>query len=154
MLTAIIIFIVLGVVLTLLELLVIPGTTIAGIGAFILLALGVFFSYSTYGIKTGNYVLGGTVVFVIISVGFLLRSKTWKRFMLNSTVDGVANTIEADLKPGDTGITVARLNPMGKILVDNEYYEAKAINEIINPNTEVVITKIVGNVLIVKSKNK
>ena len=37
-------------------------------------------------------------------------------------------------------------------MIDGEYYEARAINEIIDPNTEIIITKIVGNTLIVKSK--
>lgn len=154
MLTAIILFIVIGALLMLLEVLVIPGTTVAGIGSVILLGLGVYFSYSIYGTNTGNWVLGGTIAFVILSLVISLRAKTWKRFMLNSSVDGQVNLIDNEIKPGDTGITVSRLNPMGKILINNEYYEARAINEIIDPNTEVVITKISGNTLIVKSKNK
>ncbi len=151
MLAAIILFIVLGVILMLLEILVIPGTTVAGFGAIILLGLGVYFSYSNYGIQTGNFVLGGTILFLIVSLIFSLRARTWKRFMLNSSVDGQVNTIETNIKAGDVGITVSRLNPMGKVMFDGEYYEARAINEIIDPNTEIIITKIVGNTLIVKS---
>jgi len=154
MLTAIILFIVLGVILMLLEILVIPGTTIAGIGSVILLGLGIFFSYKNYSIEVGNYVLGGTIIFLITALVFSLRANTWKRFMLKSSIDGQVNTIETDVKVGDTGITVARLNPMGKVMVGDEYYEARAINEIIDPNTEIVITKIIGNTLVVKSKNK
>lgn len=154
MLTAIILFIVLGIILMLLEILVIPGTTIAGIGSVILLGLGVYFSYTNYGINTGNIVLGGTLLFLIITLIFSLRARTWKKFMLNSAVDGQVNTIEADIKVGDIGITVSSLNPMGKILLNGEYYEAKAINEIINPNTEVLITNITGNIIIVKPNTK
>lgn len=152
MLTAIILFIVLGVILMLLEILVIPGTTIAGVGSVILLGLGIFFSYRNYSTEVGNYVLGGTLLFLIASLVISLRARTWKRFMLNSSIDSQVNTIETDIKIGDTGITVARLNPMGKVMVGDEYYEARAINEIIDPNTEIIITKIIGNTLVVKSK--
>ncbi len=154
MLIAIIIFIVLGVLLTIIEIVILPGSTVAGIGALIMFALGLYFSYSTYGTTIGNYVLAGTILFLIIAIGFALRANTWKRFMLNTNVDGVANTIETDIKVGDTGISVARLNPMGKVLVNNEYYEAKVINEMIDPNVEIVVVKITGNTLIVKPLNK
>ena len=138
----------------LLEILVIPGTTVAGVGSVILLGLGVYFSYTNYGINTGNIVLGGTVVFLIVALIFSLRARTWKRFMLNSSVDGKVNTIEKEINVGDIGMTVSSLNPMGKILLNGEYYEAKAINEIINPNTEVRVTSVTGNVLIVKPNTK
>jgi membrane-bound ClpP family serine protease len=154
MLTAIILFIVLGVFLMLLEILVIPGTTVAAFGSVILLGLGIYFSYSNYGVQMGNYVLGGTILFLLVALIFSLRARTWKRFMLNSSIDGQVNTIETDIKVGDTGMTVARLNPMGKVMVGEEYYEARAINEIIDPNTEIIVTKIIGNTLVVKSKNK
>jgi membrane-bound ClpP family serine protease len=154
MLAAIILFIVLGVVLMLLEILVIPGTTVAGFGALVLLGLGVYFSYTSYGIQTGHFVLGGTLLFLVISLVFSLRARTWKRFMLNSSVDGQVNTIETEVKTGDTGTSVSSLNPMGKVLINGEYYEARAINVLIDPNTQVIVTKIEGNILIVKPNNK
>lgn len=154
MLIAIVIFIILGVILTLIEILIIPGSTVAGVGALVMFALGIYFSYSTYGTQVGNYVLAGTVLFLIVAIIIALRKNTWKKFMLNTNVDGIANTIETDIKVGDVGITVARLNPMGKVLVNNEYYEAKTINEMIDPNIEVKIIKIEGNTLIVKQLNK
>lgn len=138
----------------LLEILIIPGTTVAALGSLVLLGLGIYFSYTNYGVQTGNYVLGGTIVFLLVALIFSLRARTWKRFMLNSSIDGQVNTIETDIKVGDTGMTVARLNPMGKVMVGEEYYEARAINEIIDPNTEIIVTKIIGNTLVVKSKNK
>ena len=53
-LTTIIILIILGVVLLLLEFLVIPGTTIAGIGGILLIAIAVYYGYEVYGTKTGH----------------------------------------------------------------------------------------------------
>jgi len=49
MLAAIIIFIVLGILLTVIEVVIVPGSTVAGIGALIMFGLGIYFSYSTYG---------------------------------------------------------------------------------------------------------
>jgi len=90
----------------------------------------------------------------VVVLIFALKANTWKRFMLETNVDGVANVITTDIKTGDKGITVARLNPIGKVLVGDEYYEAKTINNIIDPNVEIVIVKIEGNTLIVKPLNK
>jgi membrane-bound ClpP family serine protease len=151
-LTAIILFIVLGVVLILLEFLVIPGTTIAGFGGIALLGLGVYFSYDLYGADTGHWVLAGTGGFMILALIISLRAKTWKKLMLNSSIDSQMNTLEEDIKAGDTGITISRLNPMGKIMIGNEYYEAKAINEIIDPNKEIIVVKVSGGSIIVKPK--
>jgi len=154
MLAAIIIFIVLGILLTVIEVVIVPGSTVAGIGALIMFGLGIYFSYSTYGTQIGNYVLAGTLFFIVVVLIFALKANTWKRFMLETNVDGVANVITTDIKTGDKGITVARLNPIGKVLVGDEYYEAKTINNIIDPNVEIVIVKIEGNTLIVKPLNK
>lgn len=150
----IILLIILGIVLILLEFLVIPGVTIAGIGGFILLAGGVYLSYHYYGVETGNYTLAGTAVLITGSIVLALRSRTWKKLMLRSSIDSKVNEIEeGKINIGDTGVTISRLAPMGKIQVNDEYYEAKTLNDFIDPNVEVVIKKIENNIIIVKPLN-
>lgn len=46
-----------GLLLFLLEILVIPGITIAGIGALILMGLAVYLAFSAFGVLTGLIVL-------------------------------------------------------------------------------------------------
>ena len=54
--------IVLGIVLFLIEFLIIPGITIAGIGGMILTAAGIYLAYSNFGPQTGFYFLLGTLI--------------------------------------------------------------------------------------------
>jgi len=74
--------------------------------------------------------------------------------MLNDNIEGnVSNPEEIySVKPGDTALTVSRLAPMGKVMVNDLMFEAKSTGPYINQNTEVEIVKIEGNKLIVKPK--
>jgi len=95
-------------------------------------------------------------LFFVISIIFALRSKTWNKAALNNSIDSKVTLIETDPNEmiGKTAITISRLNPVGKINFNGEYYEAKSYYNIIEPNTEVEIINIEGNSLIVKPKNK
>ena len=150
----IILFIILGVALLWVEFLVVPGITIAGIGGVLLIGTSIYLSYNTYGSSVGNYMLLGSVIFMFVSVYFALKSKTWKRSMLDFTLQGRVNTFDITvIKTGDTGRTVTRLSPIGKVLVNGVYYDAKSTDNIINPNTDITVVKILSDKLIVKPTN-
>ena len=53
---------------------------------------------------------------------------------------------------GDTGVTLSRLAPMGKVLVNGEEYEAKFSEGFLDRGVEVVVIDIDGNILIVANK--
>ena len=154
---AIILLIVFGILLILLEFLVVPGITIAGLGGLAMLIGGVYLAYDAYGAMIGTYTLVGTLIASSVALVLALRSNTWKRFMLNSEIKSHAFDKEdeslPDLKPGDTGITVSRVAPVGKVRVGDIYIEAKAQNAYLDPNTEVVVVKVFPNQIIVKPKN-
>ena len=151
---AIILLIILGVVLLWVEFLVVPGITIAGIGGVLLIGTSIYLAYEHHGVSAGNYVLLGSVLFMFLSVYFSLKSKTWKKTMLESKLDGKVNIVDLIVKPGDTGKTVTRLAPIGKVEVNGEYYEAKSTDNIIDANTDITVVKILSDKLIVKPKNK
>jgi len=156
---ALIIFLILlGIVLFLIEFLLVPGITIAGIGGAILIIGSVIMSYHYHGTAVGNYTLLGTAIFVFFTIYFVLKSRTWKKIMLDTKIEGKVNVVsdeemESNIKPGDVGETVTRLNPMGKVLVNGEYYEAKSQDKFIDQKTKIEIIKVLKNKLIVKSKN-
>jgi membrane-bound ClpP family serine protease len=152
---AIILLIILGVVLLWVEFLVVPGITIAGIGGVLLIGTGIYLSYELYGTSAGNYVLLGSVLFMFVSVYFSLKSRTWKRTMLDFKLEGRVNTFDVTtINTGDTGKTVTRLAPIGKVEVNGVYYDAKSTENIINPNTEITVVKILSDKLIVKPTNQ
>jgi membrane-bound ClpP family serine protease len=53
---------------------------------------------------------------------------------------------------GDKGVTLSRLAPMGKVLVNGEEYEAKYRDGFLDRGVDVVVVEIEGNVLIIRSE--
>lgn len=152
----IIFLVILGILLFLVEFLIVPGITIAGIGGAISIITGVVLAFYFEGPITGLIVLISTAVLIGLTVVFMLKAGTWKRLMLNKAIDGRVDFVKKDegkLRIGDKGKTITRLNPMGKVMVGNDYYEAKALDKLINQNTEVEIVKIESNKIIVKPLN-
>ncbi len=142
-LTAIILLIILGVALMLLEFFIVPGITIAGLGGFALLVAAVVVAYTNYDAGTGHSVLIGVAIFTITSLSFALREKTWTKASLSKNLEYKVNEKEyKELNIGDLGITISRLAPTGKIMMNDKYYEAHAENLLIDENSEIEITKI------------
>ena len=147
-------FIIIGLIVLALEILVIPGVGIAGVIGFILIAVGIWQAYSGYGMLAGHLVLAGTVVLTVITLVLSLRGKTWRKLALSTAIDSKVNVIDHELiKTGDTGKTVSRLAPMGKALINGEFYEVSTNGDFIDQQTEIVVEKIEFNKVIVKRKD-
>lgn len=153
-LTAIIFLVILGIILFYVEFLIVPGVTIAGIAGAILVVVGVYFGYKEFGTPTGHYILAATAVASIASVVLMLRSKTWEKIALNSKIEGKSSdSLELEVSVGAQGECVTRLNPYGKVMIENNIYEAKSSSSFIDPKTKVEVKKIDGSHLIVKPLN-
>jgi len=152
-LTAVLILIFIGIILVLLESLVIPGTNITGVVGIVMIIAAIIFAYRDLGRITGHLVLAGSLVFMVVAIMLALRSNTWKGMALHTRIDSKVNQFEEFVvKPGDVGITISRMNPMGKVMINNQLYEAKSGHLFINPNTPIEVVKVNGNQLIVKPK--
>jgi membrane-bound ClpP family serine protease len=151
--TIIIILILVGLLFLILEVVVIPGTTVVGIVGFILMIVAVWQTYLVYGSTSGHLVLGGTLVLTLVGLRFALRSKTWDKVMLKSNIDGRANIIpEGSIKVGDVGISSSRIVPTGKALINDQYFEVCSSGEFIDPENEIEVVKIEHNKIFVKIK--
>lgn len=147
--------IVAGIIFLLLEILVVPGATVVGLFGLVLVVAGVVVSFNQYGVETGVMTLAGTLVVSLLAIGIALRSKTWKKAMHSSVLEGRVNVFDADkVVKGDEGIAVTRLNPMGKALINEEYYEVKSHDNLLPENTPIIVIKVEGNKIIVKSKEE
>jgi membrane-bound ClpP family serine protease len=139
----IILLILIGMLLFVVEFLLVPGVTIAGIAGFILLVGAIYFGYNSLGTPDGHYILAGTVFISILTIYFSLRSRTWKKFMLDSRIEGkVSSYAEDKVKVGDEGKTITRLNPMGKVLINGEFLEAKSTGPYIEQNKKIKVVNI------------
>ncbi len=152
---AIILVIVLGLFLMVIEFLLVPGITIAGIAGAILIAGGIIITYTSHGTPDGHYMLMGTFGAVVLTIYLSVRANTWKQFMLSDNVTGVSNedlTVD-QVKPGDEGKTITRLNPAGNVRVNGIIVEGRSNGDFLDEGTEVIVTKINHSRIIVKPKN-
>lgn len=152
--TLIIILIVAGLLFLLLEVLVIPGTTVVGIAGLGLIVFSVWEAYHLFGSSTGHLVLAGTVVMTIIVSVVALKSNTWNRLMLKTNISGKVNEIDVEkIQAGNTGKTVSRIAPSGKAVFNNEFFEVHTNGDFIDQETEVVVSHLIDNKIFVKRKS-
>ena len=134
-----------GLILLLLELLVVPGTTVVGIIGFILMAVGIWQSYIEYGWIWGSMILLFTLLISLGGLYYSLRSNTWNKAMLKTSISSKVNTESVSLSVGDEGITTSIINPMGKAIFNNKFHEVSSYGEFIEAEKEVKIVAIDGN---------
>ena len=154
--TLIIIIILLGVLLFIIEFLLVPGITVAGIGGAILIVGGVIMAYHHHGSTIGNFTLLGTALISFLTVFMVLKSGTWKKIMLKKDISGKVNVVDqtgVEVKIGDMGKTITRLNPIGKVVINGNYFEAQSLNKYIDQKTDIEVIKVLSNKLVVKLKN-
>ena len=142
-----------GILLLLLEVLVLPGTSIAGIGGFLLLGAGVWFAFDAYGTTGGIIVLTAGIVILVAVFILALRSKTWRKLALKESVDSTIESFEGYTPQiGETGIAISRLAPMGKVQINEHEFEARSRNSYIDENSEIEVIAVESNKVIVKLK--
>ncbi|WP_372936526.1 NfeD family protein [Mariniphaga sediminis] len=152
---AIILLILLGLLLLLIEFAVIPGVTIAGIGGFVLLGISVYIAFTEYGTGIGFLTLTFVLIASPLLIFYFFKSKTGKKMVLDSLIDGKVETVDAQkIQVGDTGKTIGRLAPSGKVKVSGEVVEAQSTGAFIDHNTEIKVLKILTNKIIVEPVNK
>jgi membrane-bound ClpP family serine protease len=147
---AVIIFLMgIAVALILLEIFLLPGITIAGIGGALFAAGGMIFAY-TVGQTIGHVTLVASVLIFAGSFAWLLRSKSFNKVSLHTDVDSrLTSARELNIHPGDEGITLSRLAPIGKANIQNVVVEAKSTGGFIDEHTPVRVIRIDGyNVLV------
>lgn len=146
--------IVLGILFLLIEIFLLPGISIAGIAGAIFLVGGIIYSYMFLGSTAGNISLAASAVALGLTFFGLLKSKSLDRISLNTNIDDkVDNSYLLKIAAGDTGVAISRLNPIGKILVNDIIAEGKSFDgEFIEENTEIVVTKVGTYNVLVKRK--
>lgn len=152
-LTLILLLIALGLILILLEIFVIPGTSVFGIAGGVLIVFSIWQAYSIYGSNRGDIIVIATIAIIAATIFIAFKTNTWRRMMLNTNVTGRVNEIEADkLHAGDIGKSISRISPAGTALFDNELYEVHTTGDFIDQEKELIITKLEDNKIFVKQK--
>lgn len=144
----------LGLLLIIVEIIFIPGTTVVGIVGFLCLVGGIYSSYATYGEFIGNMVLTGSGLFVIASIVYIFKAKTWKNIALDDAIDSRVNEFnQEEIYEGCIAIAVSDLRPMGTIEFENEQFEASTNGEFIDRMSSVKVLSVTSNQIIVEKIN-
>lgn len=144
--------IVLGIFFMIVEVFLIPGISVAGIASLIFLIIGIVLAYTKLGPVTGTWIFAGSMVFLGAVLYWFFRSKTLDKMALKSEINSKTEPFKGlDVQPGDTGVTISRLGPIGKILVNGKTIEGRSENEMIDQNTPIQIIEVGSyNVLVRK----
>lgn len=148
-------FLIIGIILLLVEFLLIPGLSVAGIGCLLSFGASVFFAFRYWGTMAGIITLITILIIVPLILYYLFKSKAVKPMMLSTEIDGKIKTIDENkVAIGDTGKTIGRLAPMGKAKINGQTVEARSLGIYIEQDTEIKVLKIEGNTIIVEPINK
>lgn len=153
---AIIIFLMgLAIALILIEIFLLPGITLAGIGGGLFAVGGAIYAYTISPLAGHITLIASALVFGGIFL-WLMRSNSFKRIALNTDVDSkLVSSRELGIEVGDEGITLSRLAPIGKASIKGITVEAKSREEFIDEETPVVVIRVDGyNVVVVPKENK
>jgi membrane-bound ClpP family serine protease len=145
--------IILGLLFVLAEILFVPGGLLGILGILVIL-FGIYFGYSNGGSTYGHIVLASTLVFTLGAIVLAVRSKSWKKIALNTNLDQKYNiNIDVKVEKGDAGVSITRLNPMGKALINNIEAEVISLDGFLNESSELIVHNIEGSKIYVKQKS-
>jgi membrane-bound ClpP family serine protease len=133
-----------GLILIVVEVIFIPGTTLVGILGLLSSMYGIYLGYDYFNATTGSVILAGD--FVAIGVAFYLglRSGFWERLSLKQVISSRVNDDEEPLIIGDIGKTVSSLKPFGKTSFNGQIREVQALDAYIEAGEQVKIISITG----------
>lgn len=143
--------IVIGVALLLAEVFLLPGISIAGFAGGLCLIGGITYSFIYIGNTAGFITMGASVVVGAGAFIYLVKSNAMDRIALKTDVDStVDQSVLKQLKVGDKGKAISRLNPIGKAEFGDITVEAKSFTgEFIDEGQIVEIVKVdSANVLV------
>lgn len=146
-----------GLVLIFLEVFVVPGFGVAGLGgaAAIFISLFLIFPTTTVALQVIAGSLVGAVLIIAVALKFLPRSGAWNRIAL-----GTSETVEMGyIAPADrshflgkTGVARSYCRPAGIVEIDGERVDAVSEGGYIEKGAQVKVMKIEGNRLIVRKE--
>ena len=144
---------IIGVILFLVEIFLIPGISVAGVGGLVAIIAAIVYAYVKIGLWAGHITLVAAVMMILVSLFITFRTNTIDRVSLKAEIDSKVNTIqELNVSVGDQGVTVSRLAPMGKVEVNGNILEAKSEDGLIDEQQPIEVVKVLSNNIIVKLK--
>ncbi len=143
--------IIVGIVLMVVEMLLIPGFGISGLGAIAAFGYANYYAFTELGNLAGFITLFASLVTAIFVIIFVLRSKAIDKLELNKKIEStVATEASKQVKVGDTGVAITRLALIGNALINDHIIEVKSCDGFLDENTPIIVKRIIENIIMVK----
>lgn len=140
-----------GVLLVVVEIFFIPGTTIFGIIGGLVMVAGVYLAYQHISTDFGHMVLGGAC---LAAVGLTIagfKAVQSDHFSLTEVNKGKVNLLdEYGLSIGEKGLTIGILRPSGKARFGDKKVEVFSQGDYIEVGVEIEIFKMTNDRIYVK----
>lgn len=154
MLLIIISILVIALVLLVVEMLFIPGTTLVGLLGLFFAIAGIILVYKTYGAEIGFYTLTVTSILTLSILVYSLKSNLWSRFSLQNAIRSKVNEgMTAFIQVNEIGRTVSTLRPIGKARFNDQELEVKTLGRYIAEGVSIRVIQIDSNQIIVEPTN-
>lgn len=142
---------IIGLILLLIEVLFVPGTTIIGIIGLGVSLAGVVYAFASFDTETAYWIVGIAGILNLIAVWYGFSSGVWNRFSLKTSMQGgTFDGRTTGLAVGMSGNAVSDIKPFGKVAIGESIYEVKSEDGFIEVGRKVNIVKIENNKIIVK----
>lgn len=142
-------------ILLVIEVFIVPGISIAGLSALLCAFYAVYYAFVNISTVAGILTIAALLVVAAASIVLFMKSKILDRLALKKNITStIEKTNTANLKAGDKGVTTTRLALIGYASFDGNIVEVKAANDFIDPNTPVIVERIVDGVILVEKENK
>lgn len=134
----------LGLLLVIIEVVFIPGTTVVGVIGVILSVAGVIFSYTEFGSTVGFLILISTAVVMGLLLYYSFRSNSWDKFALKTSINSKNNEgFLESFSIGEEGVCLSTLRPMGKAEFNKRVVEvASADGSYVEEGTRIRIKEV------------
>ena len=141
-----------GIVLIVVELIFIPGTTLFGIAGLILTIIGVVISFTAFGSGVGLLVLGGAFAVLGVTLYFSLRSGAWDKLSLKQSSQGRVNDdVPSGVWKGDVGVALSTLRPMGNVEFNDKVVEVSTLGPYVDAGAKVQVIEVRDNKVLVEA---
>tara|TARA_Y100001980_G_C14555620_1_gene344593 strand:+ start:4714 stop:6075 length:1362 start_codon:yes stop_codon:yes gene_type:complete len=160
-------FVFAGIGMVLVEILVIPGFGIIGIGGFGLMIYGLYLLLLP-DIPVGDEIVGqamdgffiglvGAIIGLIFLARFMIKTKFWKQLTspeVQKKIDGFSNSFGWESLKGKNGIADTDLHPSGWIRVENERVFVVSEGDFIEKGAKINVLSVDGNRIVVRELKK
>ncbi|HSF54690.1 MAG TPA: NfeD family protein [Algoriphagus sp.] len=142
---------IIGLILLLVEVLFIPGTTVVGLMGLLVSIAGIAYAFLTFDSGTALWITAIAAILNLIAVWYGFSSGVWNRFSLKSSMQGGAfDGRTSGLTVGMSGKAISDIKPYGKVSFGDQIYEVKSEEGFIEVGKMVSIIKIENNKILVK----